>query len=268
MNRVLSSQFPDDNSVYHHHDEDRIEAGVWSGADEYDTSESSESEKTSGEVEEADKTKEGADDELDEEEIEEFGSDEHGTTIEGIKGGIPYEEDIEENPARLEKKKSSQSIKDPNLVTWDGPDDPKNPKNWSMRRKWAATFIVSSFTLVSPISSSMISPALYSISDEFHITQNVEASLTLSIFVLAYAIGPLFLGPLSEIYGRVVVLQLSNLFYLAWNLGCGFAQNKAQLMVFRFFSGLGGSAPLAIGGVSGPSCPLSLLTDISSGRSQ
>ncbi|KAF1914425.1 major facilitator superfamily domain-containing protein [Ampelomyces quisqualis] len=117
-----------------------------------------------------------------------------------------------------------------------------------MKRKWAATLIVSCFTLVSPISSSMIAPALTSISAEFGITNQVEAQLTLSIFVLAYAIGPLFLGPLSEVYGRVIVLQLSNLFYLAWNLGCGFAQNSGQLMAFRFFSGLGGSAPLAIGG--------------------
>ncbi|KAF2856522.1 MFS general substrate transporter [Plenodomus tracheiphilus IPT5] len=117
-----------------------------------------------------------------------------------------------------------------------------------MKRKWAATFIVSAFTLVSPVSSSMISPALTSISAEFKITNEVEAQLTLSIFVLAYAIGPLFLGPLSEIYGRVIVLQLSNLFYLAWNLGCGFAQTSGQLMAFRFLSGLGGSAPLAIGG--------------------
>lgn len=94
----------------------------------------------------------------------------------------------------------------------------------------------------------MISPALASISKEFNITNQVEAQLTLSIFVLAYAVGPLFLGPLSEIYGRVVVLQVANLFYLAWNLACGFAQNSGQLMAFRFMSGLGGSAPLAIGG--------------------
>ena len=133
-------------------------------------------------------------------------------------------------------------------MTWDGPNDKANPKNWSMRRKWAATLIVSCFTLVSPVSSSMIAPALGSISRDFHITQTVEAQLTLSIFVLAYAIGPLFLGPLSEIYGRVLVLQLANAFYFAWNLGCGFAQNKGQLMAFRFLSGLGGSAPLAIGG--------------------
>ena len=55
-------------------------------------------------------------------------------------------------------------------------------------------------------------------------------------------------GPLSEVYGRVRVVQLSNAFFLAWNIGCGFAQNSGQMMAFRFLSGLGGSAPLAIGG--------------------
>lgn len=254
LGRVFSSQFPDDNSVYHHdHDHD-------SGSDS-DSDEDTVDEKERGAAERREAAEEASsssdsDDKSDSspDDLDEISSAEEGTTIEGIKGGIPYEEDIEGRPAhQLEKRKSARSarsIKDPNLVTWDSPDDPANPKNWSMRRKWAAVGIVSCFTLVSPISSSMISPALASISEDFGITQQVQAQLTLSIFVLAYAIGPLFLGPLSEVYGRVIVLQLSNLFYLAWNLGCGFAQNKAQLMVFRFFSGLGGSAPLAIGGVS------------------
>jgi MFS family permease len=123
-----------------------------------------------------------------------------------------------------------------------------NPKNWTYRKKWAATLIVSSFTFISPVSSSMVAPALDKIGEDLGITQRVELSLTLSIFVLAYAVGPLFLGPLSEIYGRVIVLQLSNLFFLVWNIACGFAQTRGQLIAFRFLSGLGGSAPLALGG--------------------
>ena len=107
---------------------------------------------------------------------------------------------------------------------------------------------VSSFTFISPVSSSMVAPALGAISKEFGITNDVISSLTLSIFVLAYAIGPLFLGPLSEMYGRVIVLQVSNLLYLFFNLGCGLAQTKAQMIIFRFLAGLGGSAPLALGG--------------------
>lgn len=31
--------------------------------------------------------------------------------------------------------------KDVNIVTWDGPHDPENPKNWPFRRKWMATII-------------------------------------------------------------------------------------------------------------------------------
>jgi multidrug resistance protein len=86
--------------------------------------------------------------------------------------------------------------------------------------------------------------------EDFHIppTDKIQGQIVLSIFVLAYAIGPMFLGPLSELYGRVLILQLSNVVFLAFNIACGFAQSKELLMAFRFLSGLGGSAPLAIGG--------------------
>ena len=110
----------------------------------------------------------------------------------------------------------------------------------------AATIVVSSFTFISPVSSSMVAPALTTISKEFGITNEVESQLVLSVFILAYAIGPLFLGPLSEIYGRVPVLQLANLVYLIFNIACGASRNKGEMVAFRFLAGLGGSAPLAV----------------------
>lgn len=117
-----------------------------------------------------------------------------------------------------------------------------------MKKKWGATLVISAFTFISPVSSSMVAPALNVVSQEFNIKSRVEVELCFSIFILAYAIGPLFFGPLSESFGRVRVILWSNMFYLAWNLGCGFAQNEAEMLVFRFLSGIGGSAPLAIGG--------------------
>ena len=147
---------------------------------------------------------------------------------------------------------------DPKLVCFTGPDDPENPKNWSLKKKWAATAIVSCFTFISPVSSSMVAPSLRAIATQFHITNEVEMELVMSVFILAYAIGPLFLGPFSEVYGRVIVLQIANLFYLAFNIACGVSQSKGQLIAFRFLSGLGGSAPMAVG------CPpfTFILTDI------
>jgi hypothetical protein len=53
------------------------------------------------------------------------------------------EKDLE--AGNLEKAKSTNSkrsrTRDPNLVTWDAPDDPANPKNWTLGRKWAATLV-------------------------------------------------------------------------------------------------------------------------------
>ncbi|KAF8596151.1 MFS general substrate transporter [Ceratobasidium sp. AG-I] len=136
-----------------------------------------------------------------------------------------------------------------NFVDWDGPDDPKNPRNWTFRHRWAATAVVSLFTFMSPLASSMVAPALPQIADELHLVPgSVLEAMTMSVFVLAYAIGPLIFGPLSELYGRRVILQGSNLFFLAFNIACSRAQTSSQLLAFRFLAGLGGSAPLAVGG--------------------
>ncbi|KAK0894926.1 hypothetical protein LTR02_012038 [Friedmanniomyces endolithicus] len=145
--------------------------------------------------------------------------------------------------------RSKKGEKDINLVTWDGPDDPDNPKNWPKKKKWAATITVSMFTFISPVSSSMIAPALGQLSAQFNIPKgSSQGELAMSVFILAFAVGPLFLGPLSELFGRRIVLQLSNLFYLVFNLACGFSNSIPMIIAFRFLSGLGGSAPMGIGG--------------------
>ncbi|OKP08351.1 hypothetical protein PENSUB_5718 [Penicillium subrubescens] len=215
LDRVHSARYPDDNAVYHSHEDD-----------DHDMTDDS-----SLEAAKVD-------------------------TIQEVRGGIVNERDVDlergQQPAsELEQTRTLKSTKSRHggkLVTWDGPDDPDNPKNWPTNKKWAATITVSLFTFISPVSSSMVAPALTTIAAQFNVTDQIISQLMLSIFVLAYAVGPLFLGPLSEIYGRTIVLQLANLFFLIFNIGCGVAQTKTQLIICRFFAGLGGSAPLAVGG--------------------
>ncbi|KAI8254400.1 Efflux pump vrtL [Colletotrichum sp. SAR11_239] len=143
---------------------------------------------------------------------------------------------------------AAEDKKEPISITWDGPNDPRSPKNWPSKKKWAAVFCVSFYTLLSPVSSSMVAPALEAIAHDLTIPSAFEQILVLSIFVLAYALGPLIWGPLSELYGRIIILQLTTLLYMAFNLGCGLATTKAQLIAFRFLAGFGGSAPMAVGG--------------------
>ena len=93
----------------------------------------------------------------------------------------------------------------------------------------------------------MVAPALKDIAAEFDITSAVVENLLLSVFVLGYAFGPLLFGPLSEIYGRVHILQLANLMYLVFNLAAGASRNTGEMVAFRFLAGFGGAAPLALG---------------------
>ncbi|KAK8010629.1 hypothetical protein PG990_009594 [Apiospora arundinis] len=177
-------------------------------------------------------------------------------TVSEVRDGIESRRDLEINangdddggPVEEKRSTTASNPDDPNLVTWQGPNDPANPKNWAFSKKWRAVFIVSCFTLMSPLSSSVVAPSLGVIGNELDVPPGTQQALILSVFILAYAVGPLLWGPLSELYGRIVVLQITNLLYLCFNLGCGFSRTKAQLIIFRFLSGLGGSAPLAIGG--------------------
>jgi len=92
----------------------------------------------------------------------------------------------------------------------------------------------------------MVTPALPAIADDFDIPEGFMRQLVMTIFLLGYAQGPFVLAPLSEIFGRVTVLQYANLVYLVFNTACGFARTQNQMLAFRFLSGLGGAAPQAV----------------------
>lgn len=68
----------------------------------------------------------------------------------------------------------------------------------------------------------------------------------LSIYMLAFSVGPFITSPLSEMYGRILVLQGSNGFFFVFNTACGFAKTDGQMLAFRFLSGIGGCAAQSV----------------------
>jgi multidrug resistance protein len=60
-------------------------------------------------------------------------------------------------------------------------------------------------------------------------------------------VGPLVLAPLSEIYGRRIVLSCANWFFVVWQIGCALAPNVQSFIVFRLFSGMGGVGCVTLG---------------------
>ena len=71
--------------------------------------------------------------------------------------------------------------------------------------------------------------------------------LSLSAFMLSFAISPLVYGPLSDRFGRRPVALLACLVYVVGGLGCVFSSSLASLLICRFVQGIGGGArPLGL----------------------
>ena len=51
-------------------------------------------------------------------------------------------DDIHEPPPKELNVGKAESTLDESMVTWDGPDDPTNPQNWSIKYKWLVTVIL------------------------------------------------------------------------------------------------------------------------------
>ncbi|OQE09449.1 hypothetical protein PENVUL_c006G09303 [Penicillium vulpinum] len=145
-----------------------------------------------------------------------------------------------------------QPIANPDVVDWEGPDDPMNPMNWSLRKKVAITITVALLTILTYETASQPpfvgTPAASQIVEEFQQPQNEELSaFVVSIYLLGYAFGPMFLAPLSELYGRTIIYHVCNVLYLLLTIACALAPNLPAFMVFRLLAGTAGSAPLSIG---------------------
>jgi len=137
---------------------------------------------------------------------------------------------------------------DPNIVDWDGPSDPANPQNWPMSKKWGIIASLGACTLITPLASSFFAPGVPQVLREFHETSNVMAAFVVSVYILGFAIGPLFIAPLSELYGRIYLYNVCNLLFIIFNVACALSKSMGMLIAFRFFAGCAGSAPLTIGG--------------------
>lgn len=69
-----------------------------------------------------------------------------------------------------------------------------------------------------------------------------QGQLTLSSFLLGFAIGQLLYGGISDRYGRKPALYLGLAIYIGATLGCVFAPDIDTLIAMRFIQGLGGAS--------------------------
>ncbi|KAF1809111.1 MFS general substrate transporter [Eremomyces bilateralis CBS 781.70] len=126
----------------------------------------------------------------------------------------------------------------------------ESPRSWTAEKKWIVTVMVGLYCFLAPFTSTIFAPSLPAMMADVGETNPIRGALQVAVFLLAFAVAPIFLAPLSEFFGRTIVLRTGNVVFCAFCIGAGFSQTTAQLAVCRFFSGAGGSASLAVlGGV-------------------
>ncbi|KAL1979287.1 hypothetical protein VTN96DRAFT_6307 [Rasamsonia emersonii] len=127
-----------------------------------------------------------------------------------------------------------------------GPDDPENPVNWSRGKKFFALMAGMMQVMNSTIGSSLPSGAIEYIADDFHVTNQAQLVLPISVFLVGYVIGPLFCGPVSEEYGRKKPLLIGFILFNIFSMACALARSYTALLVFRLLNGMAAAAPIAI----------------------
>ena len=140
------------------------------------------------------------------------------------------------------------SVSDSNIVDWNDKDDPRRPINWPNGKKWKNCAVISILTFLTPLASSMVAPVVPGLMRDFKSNDSTLASFTVSIYLLGYVVGPLFIAPLSEMYGRMPVYHVCNVMFVIWNMACALAPSSSigSFFVFRLFAGIAGSCPITI----------------------
>ena len=102
-------------------------------------------------------------------------------------------------------------------------------------------FILGLLAMLMPLSIDMYLPALPVISAQFGVPAG-SAQMTLSTYILGFALGQLFYGPMADSLGRKPVILGGTLIFAAAAVACALAQSIDQLIVMRFFHGLAAAA--------------------------
>ncbi|KAK0346899.1 hypothetical protein LTR91_021349 [Friedmanniomyces endolithicus] len=128
----------------------------------------------------------------------------------------PLDADVEKQAIQDLPPSAPPPEKDPDLVEFDGPQDPGNPLNWPVRKRIAITLSMGMMTFV------------------------------VTFETKGFVLGPICFGPASEVYGRRVPLFSGYIVFAIFQIPVAVAQNVETIMLCRFIGGFAASAPLAV----------------------
>lgn len=106
--------------------------------------------------------------------------------------------------------------------------------------------LISALVMLGPFTNNIMVPSLPALATDMQIGFG-PAQAILSIFMVGFAAGQLFVGPMSDRFGRKPVLTMSLVLFIAASVLCSFAPDLYSLCAARLVQALGASATLSVG---------------------
>jgi DHA1 family bicyclomycin/chloramphenicol resistance-like MFS transporter len=110
---------------------------------------------------------------------------------------------------------------------------------------FALTLLLSMLTGLGPLTVDMYLASLPEIG-RLLVAPPSQVQLTISMYLVGFAIAQLLYGPFSDRHGRKPVLMVALSIYLVATLACAFAPTIETLITARFFQAVGGSGSIVL----------------------
>lgn len=123
-------------------------------------------------------------------------------------------------------------------------DNPYHPFHWSLKKKYFITIVYCILQIFVTLTSTSYVAVEFIVEEKYGVSDQV-ATLGQSLFIIGTAVGPAFMGPLSDLGGRKWVYVFSIIFYVIFNFGCAFPLNMPMIAIFMFIIGTCGSTALS-----------------------
>ncbi|KAL9090554.1 MAG: hypothetical protein Q9159_001898 [Coniocarpon cinnabarinum] len=130
--------------------------------------------------------------------------------------------------------------------SWDGPDDPGNPRNWSILERTFGVAVPAWYAFAVTFGTSVYASGVFDIMAKFQVSRTV-ALLGVSLYALGIGLGPVFGAPISETLGRRWVYLLTMPPFLLFTMGAGLGKNIGTVLVCRFLASILGAPAVAVG---------------------
>lgn len=145
----------------------------------------------------------------------------------------------DKEPIQLSQESFNSGSSSMESRSWHDGNDPENPYNWSINKKWALTCLAAFTTFLTMMNGTIITVAHVEISEVFNVNETAfpHSYWPVTTWAVGGACSALFILPLAEDFGTRPVFLSTYLILIISLVPQAVAQNFETLVITRSFTG-------------------------------